>query len=61
MVKRQVRLFPTSNKFDYRKLFDVPNGKTELDKYFDDDLLQFVTCSDRFTEKRKDISIQIYA
>ena len=56
MVKRQVKLFPISIKFDYRQLFDATNNKTELDKYFDADLLQFVndiTLSDRITEKRK--------
>ena len=59
MVKRQIKLFPTSIKFDYRKLFDTANNKSELEKYFDADLLQFVkdvTCSDRFTEKGKNIS-----
>lgn len=59
MVKRQVKLFPTGIKFDYRKIFDPSNNKSELEKYFDTELLQFVnyiTLSNRITEQRQNNS-----
>ena len=62
MVKRQVKSFPTSIKFDYRRLFDTTNTKTELDQYFDGEVLQFikdVTCSDRLSENRLVANIYI--
>jgi hypothetical protein len=36
---RQVKLFPISIKFDFRKL---SNNSCELETYFDADLIQFV-------------------
>ena len=57
MVKRQVKLFPTSNKLnDYRQLFDETTNKSELEKYFDAELLEFlndITLSGRIVERRK--------
>ena len=56
MIRRQVKLFPTSIKFDFRKLFNTTNNSCELEKYFDADLMQFVreiTRSGRIMENRK--------
>ena len=54
-IRRQVKLFPTSIKFDFRKLFNTINNSCELEKYFDTHLLQFVrdvTRSGRIMENR---------
>jgi hypothetical protein len=59
MIRRQVKLFPISIKFDFRKLFNTTKNSCELEKYFDADLLQFVsniTRSGRIMENRKKIS-----
>ena len=56
MIRRQVKLFPMSIKFDFRKLFNITKNSCELEKYFDADLMQFVrdiTRSGRIMENRK--------
>ena len=59
MVKRQVKLFPTSSKFDYRQLVHETTNKSELENYFDIELLEFlndITLSGRIAERGKNIS-----